>query len=458
MRSGIGAFSRVFLIVVVISFLWPRYFFLSVGGVGISGFTLGTIALLGLGIVYISVSRYEQQNFLSGLARAIIPLTAMLMLLGWEILTAFNSRYPSESVKFVLQATLFGHAWIIIAALYLSNRDASRLLPIVTIACGFGAFLFGIFEFVTQQPLLDGLGLTNLAAGDREDLDAIAFASSDTASLRIKSVFVHPIIFGQVMALLSPLALHLIVNNKGFRRLIGASFLVATIVSIYLCQSRSPLVVMFAAMGIYAAVFYLDLRSPRRLSVFVAGAVLGMAALPPAVSAILDVAVGESKRDQQSNNVRKVQLAKARSALEYKPILGFGAGTAVAIAGVDGRKGVRTLDSFYIKTAVETGYVGLALFVLMQISLIIFSVRQALSSASTTERGLLASTTAMLVAANVGLLIISSTDAYFFALLFSGYAVAIAGRRAIEQKIPKRLHNNGTNRLPASKGGGMIRT
>ena len=428
MRIKVGFFTTIFLAMLVIAFVWPRYFYINIVGIGFSGFTLGTLALVVLSLGKLTMDHHARQVFFRGIGRALVPLMMLLVWFSWELITAFNGTYPDIALKTVLQATVFGHLWIILAAIFLSDDDALRLMPILTVACGFLVFAFGLVEFVSQKPLLDALGLTEFAAGDRAQLEAIAFASTDGFTLRIKSVFIHPIIFGQVMALLSPLGLHLVLNNLGVRRLFGVLLLVAAVASIILCQSRSPIIVMLAAMAVYLLMFFFDLRSRSRLSIVVGAAILGAFTLPVVVNTVLDVVVGENTRDQRSNKARVVQLAKATAALEYKPFLGYGAGTGAKIAGVEGRMNIRSLDSFYIKTAVETGYIGLTLFIVLQLSLIWFTARRALTAVSTTQRGLLSSGVGMLVGANLGLLIITSVDAYFFALLFVGYAIAYTGR------------------------------
>jgi len=52
-------------------------------------------------------------------------------------------------------------------------------------------------------------------------------------------------------------------------------------------------------------------------------------------------------------------------ALEDSPVLGFGQASAISKAGIlDPATGVGTLDSLLLSTAIDAGYVGLALFLL----------------------------------------------------------------------------------------------
>jgi hypothetical protein len=94
------------------------------------------------------------------------------------------------------------------------------------------------------------------------------------------------------------------------------------------------------------------------------------------------------------------------SALSESPLWGFGHGMALLKAGViSGHTGVATLDSLLLTISLDSGYVGLALFL---IAIAVFTIKSSLTAVQLRSEegarvGMLAASVLALIATFVGL-------------------------------------------------------
>lgn len=423
---------RLFLVGVCLSILWPRYFFLNVAGKGMSGYTLITLVLLVCIVPFLSAFKKNLTAVSRGFSRSLPFLIFIGAFYLWQITVDIIA---GATVFSTIQDIIFGALWLVIGAFYLSDEDTRRKLPFVLIFCAFGATLGGLVEFVTQAPLLDVLGLSRFAAIDKAALAAINAASSDTSQLRIKSVFAHPIVYGQTMAMLTPLALHFIITYRDKWRAAGFLLLGCIALSIVICASRSPLIVLVISVVTYLVLLTADVRHPRRIFTFIILLFLGSVLVPSGIDKALEIASGTTARDARSTVIRQKQLRKADYALQYEPITGYGTGSAGKYAGVIGRGGVITVDSQYIVVWVEGGYVGVSLYVLMMIAMMSLGVVITMRLREGRRRSFVAALTAFIAANSIGLLIIAIDDAMTLAFLAVGYFIVYAGHSGSPSRV-----------------------
>jgi O-antigen ligase len=326
----------------------------------------------------------------------------------------------------------------------------------------------GLVEFSAQQPLLDVLGLNNFAAGDLRQLRSIALASSDASGFRIKSVFTHPIIYGQMMALMTPMALHLIIHDQRWRRWLGVALLPGIAISLVLCQARSPFVVLVVVTVLYLAIYSFDVRKGSRLVMFVLLTVGAVALAPLAIERTEALVLGTSSREAGSTAVRESQWSYGRNAMSARPLLGYGSGQAPIYAGVVGRNEIRSVDSYPLTIWVESGAIGLLLYVSMMGAFFGRGLLLAISEPNRWRRSVLAVLTASVVGSFVGLTIVSIDDSLSFAYLAAGFFVAESGlrwRRAlagVQDSRPAQapvgaLENRASTSRPMSRAGDLRR-
>ncbi|WP_230771294.1 O-antigen ligase family protein [Sphingomonas sp. Leaf4] len=418
-----------FLLATAVALLWPRYFFVNVAGKGVSGYTAITLPMLVGAIVALLGSGATRAIVARGMAHTLPMLLAIVAWSAWRILTDLTGLTPAASLMETMQDLVFTTGWLWIGMVFLADPVAMARLPAVLLIAGIAATGFGLIEYASGQPLLAALGLNRIAAGDANQLRAIASASSDAASgFRIKASFAHPIVYGQAMAVLAPLSLHCLLSRGIARRLGGTLLAVAIVVALVLCGSRSPLIVFGVALIVYGVLRQFDVRRPARLLVLNVAGVGALIALPVVVDATQNLVTGTDAREIGSTQVRALQFQRARTALDQRALAGYGGGQAKYHAGVVGRNDVLTVDSQYLVLAVDHGLVGLALYALMTLAIVLTGARLAIGARDPGRRSILGFWTALVCGNAAGLSIVAIDDMLTFTYLAAGVFVAHAGR------------------------------
>lgn len=422
-------YEWVLAFILYIAFLWPRYFYLSVAGKGLGVYVVTTaMALLGC-FAIVAASRTLAPTALAGITRSIIPILVVGAYYLARLFADTDGDQPSASIMVTLQDFLSYGSWMIIAAVSFTFDRSADVITRVVLVSVYIASGVAFVEYAAQTPFLDLVGLTRIAAGDQVQLTSIASASSDLSTeLRMKSVFAHPIIFGQTMAMLLPFCAIAILSGRPVVKLFAVGAIPLIIVDSLLTQSRSALIVGVAAVAISLAIYLLDYRRSTRLAGFGLLALLGLIVAPSLWTISNDLVSGTNRREIISSQGRKQQIDRGISALRSSPYLGYGSGTAPLYAGIKGRDEIMTVDNTYLSKMVETGYIGVAIFVLMLLSIFIFVGTTALGAVKTTDRGVLASWTGLVGAYSIGISAVSIYDNATFVFMGLGYAIAYRGR------------------------------
>lgn len=432
-------YEWVLALILYIAFLWPRYFYLSVGGKGVGVYVVTTgIALLGsFGIV--AASRALAPTALAGITKSIVPILVVFAYYVARLFADFDGDSPSDSIKATLQDFLTYGSWMIIGAVTFTFGRSAHLITRVVLVSVYVASGIALIEYATQTPFLDLVGLTRFAAGDQAQLTSIASASSDLSTgLRMKSVFTHPIVFGQTMALLLPFCVITVLSGRPLAKFFALGAIPLIIIDILLTQSRSALIVGFAAVAVALAIYLFDVRRGMRLAAFSLLALLGLAAAPSLWVVSKELASGTTRREMISSEGRKQQMDRGMSALRSAPYLGYGSGTSPTYAGIKGRYDVMTVDNTYLSKVVETGYVGVAVFVIMLITIFIFVGTTAIGAGVSLERGVLASWAGLVTAYGIGISVVSIYDEATFVFMGLGYAIAYRGRFVVSVRKQRR--------------------
>lgn len=405
-------------------YCWPRYFFMSVGGKGVSGFTLYAFIFLSLSLYLILVRRATLQSVKASFANSGIVLALFMLFWAWRILSDFQGLTPGDSLALTFLHMLYFGSWFISAAILFQDFRVRNALPYIILINGVVATLCGLIELRTGSPISTVLGFADFQAGDAYTLQNVSDTLERGEVARVRSLFSHPIVYGQVMASMVPVAMHFVLRSRGALKVLGVILGFCIVTSISICNARSPIFVAVASGGMYFALFYLDPRRLGRMYILL-WAVIGFAVVAPVVSgALTTIAVGRTSEEAISSTARDRQMEQGLNGLALRPIIGYGDGNAGEIAGILGRKNTLTVDNYYLTRAVDNGYVGVAIFILMIFSFVLKGVRLAVLEFDSMQRSLLCMATATIVALAIGLWVISIEDTLAMLFLMAGFLVA----------------------------------
>lgn len=369
--------AQLLLITIALSILWPRFILFPAGGISINPQSLTLLLAVGSCVVIlVSNARLVASDSLA--AFGLWKLGWILALwIFWRFLSSFLGENPAPSVLGVLKELLFTISFALLTATLLTYPDAERWLLKTIVLCGFIAALYGLAEAFLQKNHLTQFASAggNDLAGD--SLRSIASEKIRDGVSRAQSVFTHPIVFAQFIAALLPLALLLAIVEKKNRlwRVIGVIAIPIGILAIIKSGSRSGLVSILASMGFM--MFIAWLRALRSRGVPRIAALLGAPILLISLAImgqfVQELAQGKSSMEAGSTLARIEMLNHGLKALSTHPLLGYGHGASLFVAGLTDSKGLTSIDSHLLSLAIDSGYPGLAIFLIM-ISALVFKL------------------------------------------------------------------------------------
>lgn len=230
-----------------------------------------------------------------------------------------------------------------------SPQRLDQLLRRIVVA---GVFLsaLGILQFATGfdvRPLINIPGLSAEAS-----LDLI---SQRAAFRRVGGTAVHPIEFGVVLALILPIALHYAFSAKPGTALRSWIAVAIILVGIPMSLSRSAILGLMASFP----VLFVTWPGFRRLQALIVAPMFAIAmrfAIPGLLGTIKNLFTSISS--DSSYQARTIDYAAVTPLIKQRPWFGRGFGTYLPDT-------YRFLDNQYLKSVVETGFVGLALLLLL---------------------------------------------------------------------------------------------
>lgn len=287
----------------------------------------------------------------------------------WRLLSAFFSEDPVYSlfivtIDIMLQFVFF----ILIIVEFNSRRDVRAGLNII-LAGAILVVLFGVIESITEHNIF-----FSLAPSGSSDTAYIASAVSEKIreSYRVQAAFLHPLVLAEYLVIVIPVAvMFLFFLQCRLLFKISAAFVLAGGLYVLICTgSRSGIV----AFGIQIIVFsFFLLRQKIKKSrgfrtVFVFTVAVGVFCAVSVVAYYYgpNLLLGRDSTEMSSTATRLIQLYKGSSAVEDKPLMGWGPGVGGNYAAVENPKtGMATVDDYYLSLALESGIPALVLFVLM---------------------------------------------------------------------------------------------
>lgn len=420
-------FRGVVIFCLFAQLLWPRYFFVNVAGKGVSLFTFSSALMLFLAAFALYRFPTLQRRVSEGVRHSLLVIGTFTAFWIWRLVADSMGLTPMESITLTLLDFLYLGSWFLSCAVLFADGRLRRALPwVVCIAIVITA-MFGLIEVQTKKPLSETLGFAGFSAGDKYLLKAINQGLKRGDVFRIRSVFSHPLIYGQFVASLTPFALALLVQKRWIGRILGAAGIAGAAIAVVLCNARSPMVLMVAGSAAFIGIYLIDFRQRTRLMLGLsAGAVL-LFAVPVMTGSIFTMIQGRTSEEAISSSARAIQYEKGIHALETSPIVGYGTGHGVEIAGILSDNQQLSIDNHYLSRSVESGYVGTGLLCLFFLGMIGQSILLVYRFDRGEERTIDAACIGCAVSVMIALTIISAPDIMSLVYTTAGYFWAASG-------------------------------
>jgi hypothetical protein len=373
------------LMLVALSIVWPRYGFFALGGLPqVTPFTLMAILSWLLLPCLLVLDPVMRNRF----GFAIWSNSLVLSLVGawivWRFLTSALGEDPGsslfETAREVVYLTPILFMTILISTMPSGKLWISRTMVVSALL----VLLLAALESALKRSVVDILGLR--FAIDAQSAVNVTEVTLRAGLVRIKSVFSHPIVFGQFLAFIFPIAVwSLFKERSGLMRLLSLTVVALIPWAVVITGSRAAIVGLAVAVFTFVLIYAVHrLRQNLHTGVLVILGVLLISTITfAAVSGqILDLISGRNSVESTSTIYREAMISKGLDEISYSPIFGFGDGRAAYHAGFVGRNNILTIDSLYLSTLLNNGWVGLAIFV----SVWIFYARSALLSVLTNKK------------------------------------------------------------------------
>jgi O-antigen ligase len=382
-RREVAAFPERTLIrfsvfVLTTSVVWPQYVFFSAGGLPrVNPFTLSTV----VGLISISVMLVYYKSFVSRIFSLLseIKLVAILFVLwmGWRIVCNILSDAPIATNAELLREVIYVYSLFAFALFVCQGRNGIQLLGRIIVGCTLFVGLVGLIEAMEGKNRFIGFAASGEAGDVGAAIATIAAEKVRAGAFRVQSVFSHPILFGQYLGAAAPIVLmSFFLERSRMWKFFALIVLPLILLGILKSGSRSGFMALLISGAVLASMLWIQIvANSKRYRGFALVAVpLVLLVLLFAYGIGEQLVAGGSRVESGSTMVRTVQLNLAMSAIPRSPIFGFGLGAGVSIAGVKTYLNALTMDIFYLSILLDSGWVGLALFFSVVLSLTVASL------------------------------------------------------------------------------------
>ena len=366
------------------SIVWPRYIYAHLSGLpSINTLTLATMVTLYI----ISVSLLFSTTFSSQINKQFMNTNwtgkLIVIWLTWRFFSTLTGIDPIFSIAGFVKELIYVNSFILFGYVVASMNNGPTWLFRTILFCGLLVGLAGIYEAFTEHNFFVGFA----SAGEDGDLSGtLANIMSEkirAGGFRAQSTFDHPIVFAQFVAALVPIAVFsMLFERSKFWRVLAFLSLPIALVAIAKSGSRAGIVSVMLGFGLMGFIFWL-----RALIHGYITRIVAIFSLPVLIGAIglgymifQELAAGRGQHEASSTGVRMLMIRTGIDALGDSPIWGFGQGLAITKAGVINTNGLATIDNYFLSIALDSGYVGLALFLGILIAFTIKSLSFAVKS------------------------------------------------------------------------------
>jgi hypothetical protein len=294
----------------------------------------------------------------------------MIVQVLWCLVSTANSIDPTASLKKMFSEVVeYYLLYFVLFRSITSTETIRKILYAVVLAMMLASF-FGTIESYSNWRILDYFpeNSTGFITANDEQTGRGA---------RVESIFPHPILFAAAIATVLPMALYLVsVAKEKSQRIILWSGLLLMFLSLYKTQSRGPWMAAMLSVGLYMPWGGKKIRKYLLIIGILCAAV--MMVRPGVYDTIADMytaTVDPNSPMGASYQYRYALKDVATEALGRSPgrsLWGYGMESFFALHLTGPFLGKLdhpfiSCDSAWMEVAVETGYVGLGLFVLLML-------------------------------------------------------------------------------------------
>lgn len=349
----------------------------------------------------------------------------------WQIVSGFASEHWLYSAYYAMKSLLPGYVVFLIAvSIYRNLEELERAMVMVVIAAVI-ASLIGFAEAVHGSNLF-----IRFFPSDPEQLQGLAWIlveKSREGLLRVSSTFSHPLALAEYLSMCLPLAAYLMLKGATrTRRWLGLLAIPIIAAVIYLTHARSALIAIGAVTIIYAAIAGLGgMQQTRRFALSLLGAFVLVVVVVSSIAAIglaMELAQGRTVEERGSTQARVIMYQRGMDAIEKQPVMGYGPGLAAYTIGrLPGQTNL-TIDSYFLSVALESGVIGLFLYVWLLLYPIYRGTRMAINERG--RHGWLAFSIALaLLAFTVEKIVLSLTNNFDFSWVLTGMLLTVVWLR-----------------------------
>jgi O-antigen ligase len=420
--------------------MWPRTFFISVAGTGVSPFTISAVLMSLAALNLLVIHRLTQARFLVSFRAGAVGVAFTILFWTWRLLSDYFGIDRASSLKAdVLESIYFG-SWFLIGMVMFTRDGSSKTLERALTITIVGASVVALFEAATGQSIMAAIGANNVMAGNAYGIDLNTTITERDGVARLRSIFSHPIVFGSFMGALAPLAIHRLIYRSGAGFIAAAILVICIGLSIALANARTSYVVIAVSLTSYFVLYAVNLKRPSGIiigSMILLGSPLAISA---AITQVDMITSGQNADESRSTDARAIQADKAFAAASTRPLSGFGTGMALDVAGIqpEGRY-FKTIDNYYLNMLVDYGYVGLAAFAALLVSYVLVGVGAIHNAAASSDRSLLCVALSAILGLAASFFAVSINDALSWIFLLAGFIVARKGSKQWKMQAPPRL-------------------
>jgi hypothetical protein len=382
--SGLMAYAFLALL---LSVVWPRYGFYSVGPIDATPYTI--MAILAWAVVPAALLLMPAAGRQLWRAVSVRPVmfSVLISWILWRALSSAIGPNPGFSLTYLAREVVYLLPLLPLVILMTQQPDGRRLaLSCILLATAI-VTVVALVEMITGQSIIRLLSLR--FSGDSQRLALIAESNFGRGSsgIRIQSVFNHPIVFAQFLAWAAPFLLFTAMGRtRMWMRLTALGCLAALPVLILATDARSGLIALAAALTTYGAIVLV-----RRVGLFslqsAAATFLAIALVLGAFSAgqgtVGGLIQGRNAVEVSSTQARSAMFERGLSEISASPIVGFGDGMSPQYAGLRGRNGLLTIDSAFLSSLLDSGWMGLSMQLAVWGLALVFAARAALHPRAT---------------------------------------------------------------------------
>jgi hypothetical protein len=365
--------QKLFLWFIGLNIMWPNYVAFYLPGLPwITPTRFVVFAVLAIFLFAVATSSKFRSDL--GEMTGSVPSVRALFWLFWAatVISLAFARDPSTSFNKFANNQIFW-TMMFLASTYFATREGfvTKTAKILVVTL-FAAMMLGLYEYKIQKVFwIEQLPF--FLRVDPEFLDRVIRTQSraGTDIYRVRGTMATSLYFAEYLAVIFPLAVHVLFRSRTFLTRAAVGFGVAgTIVVMYLTNARSAMVGMLLTLLIYPffVAWRRRVRSPRSLLATAVLAVYPVGVVAVALIVVFwrraHVAVLGGGQHASSSEARNVQWAMGMPKILKGP-LGHGAASSGEVLGYANGAGELTVDTYYLSVMLDYGLLALPIFVLM---------------------------------------------------------------------------------------------